>query len=341
MKTRPFLVVLFCLFWLLAPWPVSAEPAHFYKGKTVRVVIGTEPGTAYDLYARLVVRHIGKYIPGEPAVIAQNMPGAGSLNAYNYLYNVAPRDGTTFGIGHRFVPLMPLLGLPGALFDGRRFTYIGSANREVDVCMARTDSGIRSIEDLRVRELLVGTTGSGAELTTYYGTIRKLLGGKLRVVSGYRSQNDLYLAIERGEIQGRCGGSYLNLTSEHPHWLPDRFVTLWMQIGQRKDRAIPNVPLILDLVKDPEDRQALDLMLSPNSMGRPFVAPPEVPQDRAKALRDSFNKAMRDPDLLAEAKAQSLDIDPITGEEMSRLIENAYAAPKEPLERARALVGGK
>jgi tripartite-type tricarboxylate transporter receptor subunit TctC len=326
----------------LAPSVARAQTAEeFYHGKTVRMVIGIAPGTAYDSYARLVARHLGKYLPGEPTVIAQNMPGAGSLNAYNYLYNVAPRDGTTLGLGHRFVPLMPLLGLPGARFDAQKFNYIGSANREVDVCMARSDSGIASIEDLRQHQLLVGTTGAGAELTTFYGTIQSMLGAKLKVVVGYRSQNDLYLAIERGEIQGRCGGSYLNLVAEHPNWIPDKFIRIWMQIGLTKDRAIPDVPSLLDLVHDPLDSKALHVMLSPNEAGRPFVAPPDVPADRVAALRSAFDHAMKDPGLLAEAKKQSLDIDPITGARMAELVRQAYHAPGDVIARARALVGGK
>ena len=305
------------------------------------MIIGIEPGTAYDLYARLVTRYIGKYLPGNPTVLPQNMAGAGSLTAYNYIYNVAPRDGTAIGTGHRFVPLMPLLGLPGAQFDGTKFTYIGSANREVDICMIRRDSGVASLDDWRKKEVIVGTTGGGAELTTFYSSISNMLGAKMRIVVGYRSQNDLYLAIERGEIQGRCGGSYLNLMSEHGHWMDQKLVNVVMQIGLGKDKALPNTPLITDLVTDAGDQQALRLMLSPNEMGRPYVAPPEVPADRAAALREAFDKAMRDADLLDEAKKQLLDIDPISGQRMSDLVASAYAAPESVIARARALVAGK
>ena len=322
--------------------PAAAQPvADFYRGKQLRMIIGIEPGTAYDLYARLVTRHMGKYIPGNPTIIPQNMPGAGSLNAYNYIYNVAPKDGTAFGTGHRFVPLMPLLGLPGAQFDGAKFTYIGSANREVDICMIRTDSGVTTLDQWKQREVMVGTTGGGAELTTFYGTIASMLGMKMKVVTGYRSQNDLYLAIDRGEIQGRCGGSYLNLMSAHGHWMEQKLVNIVMQIGLSKDPALPQVPLITDLVTNARDRAALQLMLSPNEMGRPFVAPPDVPADRAQALRDAFDKATHDRELIEEGKRQLLDIDPITGQRMAELVASAYAAPADVVERARALVAGK
>ena len=326
---------------MAAPGAQAQSVAEFYRGKVVRMVIGIEPGTAYDLYARLVVKHMPKYIPGEPTMIAQNMAGAGSLNAYNYIYNVAPRDGTVLGNGHRFVPIMPLVELPGAMFDAKKFTYVGSANREVDLCIARTDSGVATIDDLRKRELIVGTTGAGAELTTFYGSINSMLGAKLKVVTGYRSQNDLYLAIERGEIQGRCGGSYLNLMAEHSHWLPDKLVNLVMQIGLTKDRAIPDVPSLLDLVSDARDRDALQLMLAPSEMGRPFVAPPDVPANRAEALRSAFMQAMKDPALLADAKQQLLDIDPISGAQMAALIARIYASSEPVVARAKSLASGK
>ncbi len=343
-ETGAVKAILIFLFLVIAGAPAHADNpsvAEFYRGKVVRMVIGIEPGTAYDQYARLVARYLGKYLPGNPAVIAQNMAGAGSLNAYNYIYNVAPRDGTVLGTGHRFVPLMPLLGLPGAQFDGRKFSYVGSANREVDICMIRADSGVASIADWQKKEVLVGTTGAGAELTTFYATIAAMLGVKEKVVLGYRSQNDLYLAIERGEIQGRCGGSYLNLMSEHAQWIDEKLVNIVMQIGLNKDRALPSTPLLTDLVTDPGDRSALDLMLSPNEMGRPYIAPPDTPADRIAALREAFSEAMNDPDLRADAKKQLLDIDSISGKKMQELVASAYAAPEDVIARARALVSGK
>ncbi len=342
MKRSPLLPLACVIAFHFATLAARAQSvADFYRGKTVRMIIGIEPGTAYDLYARLVTRHVGKYIPGNPTVIPQNMAGAGSLTAYNYIYNVAPRDGTALGTGHRFVPLMPLLGLPGAQFEGPKFTFVGSANREVDICMIRADSGVATLDDWRKKEVLVGTTGGGAELTTFYSSIASMLGAKMRVVVGYRSQNDLYLAIERGEIQGRCGGSWLNLVSEHGHWIDKKLVNIVMQIGLDKDRALPDTPLFTDLVTDPGDKQALRLMLSPNEMGRPYVAPPDVPADRAAALREAFDRAMKDPDLLEEAKKQLLDIDPVSGQRMSELVSEAYAAPAGVIARARALVSGK
>jgi tripartite-type tricarboxylate transporter receptor subunit TctC len=312
-----------------------------FRGKTIRLVIGFEPGTAYDLYARLVARHLGRYLPGQPQIVPQTMPGAGSLNAYNYTFNVAPRDGTVLAIGHRFVPFMPLLDVPGAQFDPARFTYIGSANKEVDVCIARGDAGLTSPKDLKEREIIVGTTGAGAELTTFYGTIRSTLQARLKVVTGYRSQNDLFLAMERGEIQGRCGGSYSSVLMEHPDWLTSGFARIWMQIGLQKDRQLPNVPLLSEVIDNEIDRQAVALMLSANTMGRPFFAPPEIPPERAEALRAAFSQAMRDPDLQAEAKKQMLDIDPIGGEEMLGIVRHAYQSPKDVVQRARALVNGR
>jgi tripartite-type tricarboxylate transporter receptor subunit TctC len=335
-----FLALVISELWL--PRVAHAEAVgDFYRGKTVRLVIGFEPGTAYDLYARLLARNIGKHLPGAPTVVPQNMAGAGSLNAYNYTFNVAPRDGTVFGTGHRFVPLMPLFDLPGARFEADKFTYIGSANKEVDICVARADSGIEKPADLQARELLVGTTGAGAELTTFYATIRRTLGAKLKVISGYKSQNDLFLAIERGEIQGRCGGSYSSVLSEHPDWITQRFIKVWMQIGLQKDRQLPQVPILSELIKDGTDRRAVELMVSPNSMGRPFFGPPDVPEARVFALRAAFDASMMDPELLAEAGKQNLEINPIGGQDMLRLVAEAYRTSKEIVERAKSLVNSQ
>ena len=324
---------------LLAPLGAAAEPVEdFYKGKQIRLIIGTEPGTSYDAYARTLARHMGDHLPGKPTFVPQNMPGAGSLNTYNHIYNVAPRDGSTLGTGHRFVPLMPLLAMPGPKFDASKFLYVGSINREVDICIARADSGIRSVDDLKAKELMVGTTGAGAELTTFYATLGRMIGAKLKVITGYRSTNDLYLAVQRGEIQGRCGDSYANFLNHFPGVEKTREVNPILQIGLVKDPAIPSVPWLLDLVRDDADHKALELMLAPSDMGRPYVGPPEVPADRAAALRAAFDATVRDPVVVAELKKQTLEVNPLSGRQMEELVANAYRTPEPIVARARALV---
>jgi tripartite-type tricarboxylate transporter receptor subunit TctC len=322
--------------------PAAAQGAEdFYRGKQITLVIGLGPGETYDLYARLLARHLSKHIPGEPLIIPSNKPGAGSLNAVNSLYNTAPKDGTVIGTGHRFVPLMPLLGMQGAQFDALKFNYIGSMARETGVCIARKDSGFRSMEDTTAREFMVGTTGAGAEMTTFNATMGKMLGAKLKVVRGYLTSTEIDLAIERGELQGRCGVSFGSLRVNKPEWLENNYVTVLIQLGLVKRPELPDVPLLIDLVKSQDDRAALELMLAPSNMARPFFAPPGVPAERIEILRKAFDAAMKDPALIEEAAKQRLELMPMTGAEMEAVFAKLYALPQPVLDRASALANTK
>jgi tripartite-type tricarboxylate transporter receptor subunit TctC len=318
--------------------PAAAQnAAEFYRGKQITIVIGLGAGETYDLYARLLARHLSKYIPGEPLIIPSNKPGAGSLNAVNSLYNTAPKDGTVIGIGHRFVPLMPLLNMPGAQFDALKFNYIGSMARETGVCIARQDSGIRSMEDTKTREFMVGTTGAGAEMTTFNATMSKMLGAKLKVVRGYLTSTEIDLAIERGELQGRCGVSFGSLRVNRPEWLENNYVAVLIQLGLLKHPDLPDVPLLTDLVSNQDDRAALELMLAPSNMARPFFAPPGVPAERIAILRRAFDAAMKDPVLIEEAAKQRMELMPMSGAEMEAVFTKLHALPEPVLDRARAL----
>jgi tripartite-type tricarboxylate transporter receptor subunit TctC len=329
---------------LLFAWanPVAAAAAtdvgDFYKGKQIRLVIGLGAGEAYDVYARLLARHIPRHIPGNPTIIPQNQPGAGSLNAINSLYNTAARDGTVIGTGHRFVPMMPLLNIEGAKFDPLKFSYIGSMNREIGICIAMKTAGIRTIEDMKAREFVVGTTGAGAELTNFTATLKSMLGVKLRVITGYRTSLDINAAMERGELQGRCGVSYGSLKTTRPQWVANKEVDIQIQLGLTKEKELPDVPLLTELVPNPQDRQALELMLAPTEMGRPFMGPPELPPERLAALRAAFDASMKDAAFLEDAGKLRLDVAPLTGAEMEALVKRLYKAPAPVVERARALV---
>ncbi len=324
----------------LAPRPAGAETlAEFYAGKKIQLAIGFGSGEAYDTYARLLARFMPNYLPGKPLFVPQNMPGAGSLNAANSIYNTLPRDGTVFGTAHRFVPLMPLLGVQGPKFDPLKFTYIGSMNRENTVCVSWKASGIASIEDAKTKEFTVGTTGAGAELTTFNATLQRLLGLKLKVVSGYKTSQEVNLAVERGELQGRCGVSWGTLKVNEPEWLAGKKINVLIQLGLTKDPELPDAPLFGDLVKDPRDRAALELMLAPAEIGRPFFGPPGIPADRVAALRAAFDAALADPALVEEGRRQRLDIAPVSGPAMEALVAKAYAAPAAVVERAKELVG--
>lgn len=311
----------------------------FFKGKEITVLIGTGPGTTYDLYARLLARHMGRHIPGEPKLIPSNKVGAGSLNAINGLYNTSPRDGTHIGTGHRFIPIMPLFGMAGTQFDALKFQYIGSMGRESGVCVSRKDANFKSIDDVKKREVRVGTTGAGSELTTFAQTLTATLGLKLVTIRGYPAATAIDLAIEQNEIQGRCGVSWGSLKAAKPQWLKDDFIDIWVQLGLSKEPDLPNVPLIGDLVSDRTDKRAIELMLAPSEMARPFLAPPDVPKLRIEVLRAAFDAAMSDPALLEEARKQGVEITPMTGAKIEALLAGVYSAPADVIERARKLVG--
>ncbi|HWG03619.1 MAG TPA: hypothetical protein VG271_01270 [Beijerinckiaceae bacterium] len=317
----------------------AADPiADFYRGKKVEVMIGFGSGEAYDTYARILAKYMQKYLPGNPLFVPEDMPGAGSLNAANTIYNIAPKDGTAFGTTHRFVPLMPLLGVQGPKFDPLKYTYIGSMNRENTLCISWKGSGIDTIQDAVTHEFTVGTTGAGAELTTFNSTLSHLLGLRLKVVSGYQTSLEVDLAMSRGEVQGRCGVSYGTLKNTEPDWLANNKVDILLQLGLSKDPELPNVPLFGDLVKDQRDRQALQLMLAPAEIGRPFFGPPDIPAERTAALRTAFDAATKDPQLIEEAAKQRLGVSPVSGADMQALIERAYRSPQPVIDRARALV---
>jgi tripartite-type tricarboxylate transporter receptor subunit TctC len=320
--------------------PVRADDAvaEFYKGKQIRMIIGLAAGEAYDIYARLLARHLGNHLPGEPKVVPRNQPGAGSLNAVNALYNTAARDGTVIGTGNRFVPMMPLLELDGSRFDPLKFTYIGSMNREVGVCVALKSAGFKTVEDMKEREFIVGTTGAGAELTNFTATLRSMLGAKLKLIAGYRTSNDINTAMERGELQGRCGVSYSGVKTSKPQWIEDNLVDFQLQLGVKKEEELPDVPLLTEFVSDPQDQQAVELMLAPAEMGRPFIGPPDIPPARVAALRAAFDASMTDPALLQEAEKMKLAITPLSGAAMEALMTRLYKAPPAVVERARALV---
>jgi len=327
---------------LAATSPTRAQelsPEVFYKGKDLVIYIGTEPGTTYDLYTRVLSRHFGRHIPGTPTIVPANKPGAGSLNAINSLYNTAPRDGTVIATGHRFIPIMPLLAMQGTQFDANKFGYIGSMGRETTICLARHDANFKTIKDLRARELLVGTTGAGSELTNFVSTLTTVLNLKLNLIRGYQSAAAIDLAIERGELQGRCGASYGSIKATKPDWLTKGFVDILLQIGLTNNPELPSVPLVVDLIDDETDRRAIELMLAPGEIARPYLAPPGIPTNRLDALRRAFEETMKDNELLDEAQRLNIEISPMTGLDVQHQLTRIYGSPDPVVERARKLAG--
>jgi tripartite-type tricarboxylate transporter receptor subunit TctC len=316
----------------------AQNPADFYKGKNVDLYIGYSAGGGYDVYARVLARHIGKHIPGNPNVVPRNMEGAGSLKLANWLYNVAPKDGTAFGIIGRGTGFDPLLGRKGAQFDAEKFNWLGSMNNEVSVCVAWHTTGITKIQELYGKELTVGGTGASADTDQFPRITNGVLGTKFKVVTGYPGGNDVGLAMERGEVQGRCGWSWSSVKSTHQKWIDEKKINILMQLALTKHPELPDVPLVVDLAKSDEQRRILRIIFARQVMGRPFLAPPNVPQDRVAALRKAFADTMQDKDFLAEAQKIDLEINPVSGEEVQKLVDEAYDTPKDIAQKAADLL---
>ena len=324
------------LFGWALPQPVQADAvADFYKGKTITLYIGYSAGGGYDTYARTIGRTIGKHIPGNPKVIAKNKPGAGSLRLANELYNSLPKDGTVIGTFGRGMVMEPLFGNKKAKFDPAKFTWLGSANNEVSVCIAWHESPIQTLDDFLTKPMIVGGTGPGSDTDVFPKVLNNIIGTKLRLVTGYPGGNDINLATERGEVEGRCGYSWSSLKSRFPQWLTGKKVQILLQMSTAKHPDLPDVPFVMDLAKTERDRKILELVFARQAWGRPFVAPPDLPADRAKALQAAFMATMKDPDFLEDAKKQKLEIAPISGEKIGQLIAQLYASPKDIVEAAK------
>jgi tripartite-type tricarboxylate transporter receptor subunit TctC len=315
--------------------------ADFYKGKTVDLYIGYSVGGAYDLYARMLAKHIGRHIPGNPTVIPKNMEGAGSLRLANWLYNVAPKDGSAIGIIGRGTGFDPLLGNKSAQFQGPKFTWIGSANNEVSICVAWHTSGITKFEDLLTKEMVVGGTSASADTDQFPKIVNGVLGTKMKVVTGYPGGNEVGLAMERGEVQGRCGWSWSSVKSTHQKWIDEKqFVTL-VQLALDKHPDLPDVPLVIDLAKTHEQRQILRLIFARQVMGRPFLAPPGLPPERPAALRQAFMDTMTDKEFLGDTEKAQMEVNPVPGDKLSALVAEIYSTPKELADQAAAFIARK
>ena len=305
--------------------------ADFYGGRTLQMLIGYTPGGGYDLNARVLARHIGKHIPGNPSVVAQTMAGAGSLRLANFLYNVAPKDGTTIGMVGRGMAMEPLIGASATQYDARRFTWIGSVSDQVSLCANWHTSKVKTWNDMLTTDFTVGGEGSGSDPDMFAIMIRSLFGVKIRLVSGYPGGNEINLAMERGEVDGRCGWSWGSLKITKPDWLNTKSINLLLQIGLHGNDELKGIPLIVDFARTERERQILRLVLSRQEMGWPFTAPPNLPPERAAALRAAFDATMKDPEYLAEARQRQLDVNPMTGTAIERLIYELYATPPEAI----------
>jgi tripartite-type tricarboxylate transporter receptor subunit TctC len=317
---------------LLALGPPSVgraqSPADFYKSKTVDLYIGYSAGGGYDVYARALARHLGRFIPGNPTILAKNMPGAGSLVLANWLYNVAPKDGTAFGIIGRGTAFDPLLGSTKAQFDAGKFNWIGSMNDEVSVCVAWHTTGITTLAQVERKELTVGGSGPAADTDQFPKVLNATIGTKFKLVTGYPGGNDVDLAMERGEVMGRCGWSWSSVIATHKSWIDDKKINVLVQLSLSKHVDLPHVPLIMDFARTEEQKQIFKLVFARQPMGRPFLAPPGLPAERVAVLRKAFMDTMKSGEFLAETEKMQLEINPVSGEAVQKIVQEVYRTPK-------------
>jgi tripartite-type tricarboxylate transporter receptor subunit TctC len=324
----------------LAPGCAAAQE-EFFRGRQISLIVGSSAGGGYDIYARLLARHMSKYIPGNPLIVTSNMPGAASNTAAAHIYNVAPKDGTVIGALQTAAVLAPLFGDAGrAKHDASKFTYLGSATIDYYICIARADAPVKSFQELLTRELIIGASQPGTSTRDFPALLNSMVGTKFRIVSGYPGTREITLAIDKGEVQGLCGFSWSSMLAQQPNWLKTGFIRV---LAQEHDKGHPainkmGVPLTVDFAKSAENRRIMELIYSSETFGRPYMMPPGVPPDRVALLRKAFLETLRDRDLVAEAQNIGLDLDPISGEELQALAQKIYATPANVVEQARQAV---
>lgn len=329
----------FTLFILAAMAPACAQTSaeQFYRGKTATIVVGSAPGGGYDLYARLVQRHLGRFIPGAPTVVVQNMPGAGSNRAAGYVAVQSPRDGTTIGTVMASAIMWPLMSDQPLQHDPSKFIMVGSANRSVYFCLVRSDAPVKTFAETFDKEVIIGTSGEGATLREMPVMLVNVLGVKLRLVGGYTGSRDIIMAMERNEVQGMCGMDWSSMVSQRRDWIDSGFVRPLVQedLNGHPEMNGKKVPLAIDFAKTTADRQVMEIMYSGNMFGRPYLLPPGVPQDRVDALRKAFSAMVVDEQFLAEATKAQMEISPMTGTELQEVVDKLYAMPASVIEKLK------
>jgi tripartite-type tricarboxylate transporter receptor subunit TctC len=334
---RNLVLATLCVFCMCARSNAKAQPVEeFYKGRVVNLIVGFNPGGAYDPYARAVARHLPNHLPGSPAIVVKNMQGAGSVLAANHLYNVSPKDGSELGLIAGSAALDPMFNSRKTQYNGQKFTWLGSANEEISGCFAWHTAGFTKAEDLFTKQLLIGA--SGTSNLDFPMAMNAVLGTRMKLVRGYNGTSSIMLAIERGEVQGMCGMVYAPVKAAHPDWFTEHKIRMLMQIGLEPNEKLKGIPFGMDYAKSEDDKRVLRLIVGWTIMGRPFLAPPGIPDDRKAALRKAFDETMRDPAFLADAERARLDISPISGEKIDSFLADAYATPKPLVERAAKIL---
>jgi tripartite-type tricarboxylate transporter receptor subunit TctC len=319
--------------------PLSAAADDFYAGKTLTIYVGHQPGSLYDTNARFVARNLPRFIPGNPTVIVRSMPGAGTVTASNHVANVAPKDGTTLALIARGVAMEPLLGGQGVRFDPLKLNWIGSSSQEISIVAVRADTGVRTLDDARKRELVVAA--SGADAVTFPVTLNSLLGTRFRVITGYRAGAEMNLAVERKEVDGRGSWSWSAFRHDGMPLVKRGELVMLAQMGLAKVPELPQVPLVMDLAKSDEQRRILEVVLAAQAMAWPLFAPAEVPAERVKLLRDAYLSMLKDPQALADAHKTGIEVAPVTGAAINDMLQRVYASSPAAITKARELAGRK
>jgi tripartite-type tricarboxylate transporter receptor subunit TctC len=324
-----------------ACWPTGAHAQtaeEFYRGKSITMLVGSGAGGGYDTYARIFARHMSRHIPGNPAIIAKNMPAAAGLAAASALYTTADKDGSTIAAFTNGAAMEPLFGNTSARYDAQKFNWLGSIGKLQNVCATWHQSPVKTIEAARAREVIVAAAGATSNTAIVPKALNALIGTKFKVIAGYDTGAGLTLSIERGEAEGICGLSWSTIKASRPHWIRDKLLNIILQMGLQKLSDLPDVPSALDLVTDPENRPVLELILIRQEAGRPFAAPPGVPAGRIAALRRAFAVTLDDGEFRAEADKAQLEIEPLTAREIETFLARAYGAPRTTVQKAAALV---
>src|SRR6202790_1612495 len=324
---------------VLAGIAVADSVEDFYKGRNVSLIIGYSVGGGYDAYARLLARYIGNHIPGIPSIVPQQMAGAGSLRAANFIYSGAGKDGSVFGTFSRSMGISPLIDKAG--FDSRKFTWLGSVTDDNTTCVTWNTSPIKTWDDFLTKPSKFGGEGAGADLDIWTLLYKKVFGAKAQLVSGYPGTNDVVLAMERGKIDGLCGISWSTIKTRHPEWLSSHSVNIIVQAALKKEPEISAVPLATELTKAPEQLQIIKLLLVSQAMARPFAAPPDIPADRKAMLLSAFDATMQDADFLAEAQKLNFDVRPVSATAIDAMLAEVYQTPKDIIARATRAISSE
>ncbi len=338
-KGRVLAATVFLSICACVPNPASAQKAveDFYRNKTIDLYIGFTPGGTYDTYARLVSRFLGDHIPGKPRIVPRQMVGAGSRAAATHMFSLAPKDGTQIATVDQAIPMQQLLGDPGILYDASKFLWIGNPIADNNTMAAWAASGVKTIADAKAHEVVVGANGITAS-AQYPQAMNVILGTKFKIITGYPGGTDINLAMQRGEVAVRGQNSWSSWKSQHMDWVTEKKINFLVQVGLKKDKELSDVPLLLDLATDPRDRAALTLLSAPTTIGRPLFTTPGVPPERVAALRTAFDETIRDPAFIEAAKVAGMDLNPIGGEDLQKIVSDLFATPPDAVARLREVL---